>query len=400
MRFRSGQLFCHSVWVSVAAMFLLMVSATSAGAQELGLLHHPRQSDIITVQQIDGFDIGDNGYGVTWDLSQCEIKDEGCSVRYLKSERTDSVIGLENNTLHGYLAKDRMLFLSGYENRDMAACYETPMALLPESLMYGSRAEGTYSGSMAYGERLFFREYGAYSVECDATGRLVVPSEDTLHNVFRIHTTLITVEESLSGISTMSELGDYLAEHPMSADSIRCKLSSDTMLVWTDVYKWYATGYRYPIVRSTMMRRGGMSPYLKETVCCLPEMQCLQDDDANLVLRSLLSPDSQLTSNPQDMGRKGQGDGKTGTGVNGIGNVKVVADASNGSILIEFDMAPKANAEIYLCDITGIRHRKMSCESPEDGKARVEISSAGLKKGQYVIVLTAGGFAESKVITL
>lgn len=90
--------------------------------------------------------------------------------------------------------------------------------------------------------------YGSSFTIADATGRMILPNGDTLQHVVRIHSKEILSDKSKS-------LNSPISSHD-SVDLVFnsfCKfpyVRSDSDILSIDSYKWYASGYRYPILET------------------------------------------------------------------------------------------------------------------------------------------------------
>lgn len=73
---------------------------------------------------------------------------------------------------------------------------------------------------------------------------------------------------------------------PFNADSIAWHLASDSCLVETDVYKWYAYGYRYPIYETMKSHVRGNKIGLTSAYYCPPDAQQNLNDLDNEKLRN------------------------------------------------------------------------------------------------------------------
>lgn len=88
------------------------------------------------------------------------------------------------------------------------------------------------------------RRYGTYKTKADALGKLVLPQGDTLRNVIRLHT-----ERHVGTIIVPIDTMQYRIP-AFTVDSIVRHLAPDTAKVREDEYRWYAEGYRYPILEA------------------------------------------------------------------------------------------------------------------------------------------------------
>ena len=119
-------------------------------------------------------------------------------------------------------------------------------------LSVGNKNIGAFHGSCMYCEKVMAREFGTYSVEVDGKGSLLLPEGKTLDKVYRIHYTKETCRTVYNDIHTPKELIEYINNtHYLSNDSITALITNpENDSRHTEVYKWYAEGFRYPIIEA------------------------------------------------------------------------------------------------------------------------------------------------------
>ena len=126
--------------------------------------------------------------------------------------------------------------------------YDQPELLLRLPLTYGDRHEGRFHGTSAYCEKVFSRTFGTYCVEVDGTGLMLLPSGDTLRHVSRVHITKLTSARFFPEVQRERMLKTYVDSIKFPVDSIQSGVARDTLVIETNNYRWYAAGYRYPVL--------------------------------------------------------------------------------------------------------------------------------------------------------
>jgi hypothetical protein len=109
-------------------------------------------------------------------------------------------------------------------------------------MCYGDSLIGYFHGTGIYCDELPIRLYGRYKTKADGLGCLVIPEGDTLRNVIRLHT-----EEQISTLLYKNRTGN-LMDMSFTVDSIDRHLTTDSALITIDTYRWYVSGYRYPVL--------------------------------------------------------------------------------------------------------------------------------------------------------
>lgn len=91
---------------------------------------------------------------------------------------------------------------------------------------------------------MFMRCFGAYMTKADSVGKLILPKGDTLRSVMRLHT-----ERYVSAV--YADKDTLRKKVPtFTVDSIVRHMAADSLMVREDLYRWYAAGYRYPILEA------------------------------------------------------------------------------------------------------------------------------------------------------
>jgi hypothetical protein len=230
---------------------LFAISSQATFAQEAiqKVTNMPRSSDILVKQQVVYMNPGKSGKDILWDFSGLRFINQSYSVCYNSFPNNPQLIaGTEHQTRYYYVLSNDSLLVTGYENPTTIMKYDQPKLFLRFPMLYGDSINCFFNGKGRYCENLDITSYGSSFTIADATGRMILPNGDTLQHVVRIHCKEILLDKSKA-------LGSPISSDD-SVDSVFnsfCKFPSvraDSDILSIDSYKWYASGYRYPILET------------------------------------------------------------------------------------------------------------------------------------------------------
>ena len=189
-----------------------------------------------------------------WDISCQALPDDDYIVEYnYVPDTTENVIGVtEQDTRYYYEQQGDSLLLNGFENRLTKMEYDLREVYLKYPTVLGDSLEGFFHGRGRYCGRLGLRTYGHYKTKAEETGDLVIAEGDTLHQVLKLHTERIQATKFIP-IDMLDSLPVY------STDSVAGQISADTTLIRIDICRWYAQGFRYPILETRKRYDGNSS---------------------------------------------------------------------------------------------------------------------------------------------
>lgn len=257
-------------------LFLVVVSV--AYSQVLSLQNTYRGNDRLEEKQIAFPHLANGDVQCVWDISRQNRADDDYIIEYCNATDTAEVIVsvTEKDTRYLYELQNDSLLLNGFENKLTRINYDMREAYLHFPMQYGDSIEGYFHGTGRYCDRMGIRNYGWYKTKADGKGDLIISEGDTLRNVLRLHTERILLTDIVS-VDFLDSLVAY------NTDSIVCHLTADTALVRMDIYRWYAEGYRYPILETRQRSDGNIEQPLSSLAyyCPLSEQQRLSNDPIN-----------------------------------------------------------------------------------------------------------------------
>lgn len=381
-----------------ALVILTAIFCVAGHAQNINGFYQPKADGHVKKVGITCPAIELTGKGIIWDFSNLEISDNESLVNYVSTDSADSIIaGIEQRTRFYYRTSNDSVLLCGYENNQNKVVYDLPQLFLHMPLTYNQQNDGFFHGTAVFCEKLFMRVFGSYSVIVDGVGSMVLPSGDTLRHVSRIHIQQHTAKRHYPNIATEEELR-YLVDSiaPYTDDSIRYELAKDSVMKITDIYRWYAAGYRYPIIETIVSESTDMSRKHQAAFFCSPfEQESLEDDDNEQIRNLLASIDHAEEGKAQN--------NSNGTESNGncnpiLHNVQV--NVNGTTITVNYDLTEDATITALVCDLSGILYRQASQNAQVGDNHQMEILCSGIRRGQYVLYLNANGNITSFAISI
>jgi len=371
------------LFIIIAMVFCLAISGQQINQSN----NRYRNYDVLEKKQVTvkGFDL--NSKKCVWSLEDAELSEGTYKAEY--STETDTLVAVERGDRTYYSQDRNTVDIIGSENFMELISYDMPERWLQFPMQVGDSVCGFFNGSGPYCERFFIRRYGTYKTKADAAGTLVLPKGDSLRNVIRLHTEryvgTITVP-----IDTMEK-----KIPAFTVDSIISHLVPDTAKVREDIYRWYAEGYRYPILEAKSLSYCD-SLLTEEMYYCPPEMQrMLAYDEENELVRTRLaeeerarwlatSPDE--NSNPKSRGKDG---------------FTYDLSQDDGSGLVTIHYATNHDTQMTALVANGLGYVYRRADQPcAAGSGQTTIDCSDLRRGQYIIYINVDGERYAEKINL
>lgn len=263
-------------------MFLLCACLCSS-AQQVSYAHAFRAGDKVERRQVTYKEFAKHENCAIWDLSDIESSGHLSMLEFIENPQDEQgIIANDGNTRYYYHLGESGMFLVGYENNQSNVCYNIPELTSLSSMVMGSKVTGCFSGYAIYTESVFSRIYGTSEYSVDEVGKLILPSNDSIEDVKKIHVLKTTGQRYLSEVKNSKVLRLLVdSVSVFSNDSVFQHLASDSILVESNVYKWYAKGYRYPIYETIETHAKGNPIGFKVAYYCSPKYQKSLNDDDN-----------------------------------------------------------------------------------------------------------------------
>lgn len=360
-------------------LLLLSVFSLFCNAQNnlSGELLMFRNGDKLIKQQVEYKSPNPAGSNSVWDYRDLKTVNDDYLLSY--SSLNDSVIqGTEHQTIYNYELNKDSLFLLSFENPTTQFIYVKPELLMHFPLVLGKKTTDYFLGTGNYCNRIGLISQGTNTCEVDADGTLILPTGDTLINVTRVHTskrileTKIKIEE-LKSITTSA----------YSLDSINNLLQDGGTNMLLDTWKWYASGYRYPIfeiIESNIESSGKFIPHFKTAFYYAPVDQSydLKNDYKNQIVR-----DHNLFI-----------ENKKSTQISL--NTSEITDANYSLVLnkeevvVNFNLPKSHNVSLRLFDLQGRQLSGVNNLILTGGIHQERIVLSNYPKGQYILQISIG----------
>lgn len=349
----------------IAFSIILSVYCLTIGGQQINQVsNHYRNGDMLDKRHISIKSFEQNSKNVEWNLEDVNISKESYFTDY--TIEADTIMMQERGNRTYYQYKNGLLKIIGSENALELISYDKPETWLKFPMQVSDSICGYFNGTGKYCDRLFMRRFGTYLTKADAKGKIVLPSSDTLHNVLRLHTERY-VSTITAPIDTMKR------EIPaFTVDSIIHRMATDTMMVKEDIYRWYADGYRYPVLEAKAISYCGKA-ITEEVYYCSPEMQemiGLDEENKNTRARLVEENSSRNYKNTN----------------NGNFKYNISQDESSRTVTINYSADSSIKVEAILANSLGYIY----CRASKTDGSAITLSYNNLPRGQYIIHIAAG----------
>ncbi len=291
-----------------------------------------RPGDTPEFARIEFADTVTNGDGAVWDLSQCSTV-SGFKLRLEQAGDSSSVVGCAvDRTMYYYRVSGDSVLTDGFENNQSDMHYDRREVSLLFPIRSGSLYAGEFHGEGRYCDRWYHEMSGSYRTAADATGSLIMPEGDTIPGVVRLRT-----------------WREVDSRYYRAAVGGRGGMT-DSLRFYQDERRWYAPGYRYPLLMtSTMIGADGKAVRSHRAYYSSVAMGCAVDNDPeNEDLRQLLAGTD----------RRGETFGEDSG--DGVGLPPEILDCTfsqnrgDGKVSVTFSSAEAVDVEIVLSDAMGI----------------------------------------------
>ena len=320
-----------------------------------------------------------------WDFSHMQSLEANRRQRYVMTgdSAKQRTARIENGQRTYYNIKGDSLLITGRESRLTKVMYDEPELFLRFPMQVGDSVDGYYHGRGTYCNRVALHNYGHYHTKVVEQGSMILPEGDTLRHVLRVHTERIEGEQYYSDFHH-----DSLSVY--TTDSVMNHLQTDSILATTSIDRWYAPGYRYPVLETRLESIEDAkedSTEISSDIILYNAPYCQEEleDEYNAALRDILS------SNPSALGgSKGDDNADNdGNAPSSIENVNV--SVSGKTISISFDLSADATVKALVCNVLGVIYRQESQTGHAGEHYEMQVYCGGLGAGNYVLHLQVNG---------
>jgi len=374
-----------------AFIFLLFPQLLFAQTGDLGTKHGFRAGDELNRQVVSTSSAMTSGKDVVWDLQELELLENDYKTRYAGAETAPWLVaGYEKLTGHQYLSNEDGVYLLARCSTTSQMTYDIPEQVQCFSMHYGDSIMGIYGGTGSYGDKLFVREYGSYHTKMDATGCIILPDGDTLRHVSRVVTDRLVYAEVALSDSMQMVYGDSIPVY--TEDSIRCHIATDVPMQRVREERWYAAGYRYPILERVVCRAASDGNIISRSVLYYPpsaqEAQ-LPYDEENEAIRNLIARGEYHDETDSDANAPDSSEAEP------VIHYTLIQNAEARTVTISYDLDASATVRCVLADSKGVVYRTAEQTNAAGTGYSLALSYSGLPHGQYVVYISAGGLTQA-----
>lgn len=228
-----------------------------------------------------------------------------------------------------------------------------------------------FHGIGLYCGELFMRRFGTYQTKADSTGKLILPDGETLNGIMRLHT-----ERYVSAVyGDKDTLRKGVPTY--TVDSIIKRMAVDTLKLHENHYRWFAAGYRYPILEARVISFKD-KPIEELLFYCLPEEQeRLASNDVNKEVREAVA-----------RAEESQNDGETQT--RGEEDFRYEVSQNDYGISIRYQAEHYEKITALLTNNQGIVYQRQE-KTGQAGSGQIIFNTSGLRRGQYIVYLNVDG---------
>lgn len=291
-------------------------------------LNNPRSGDVLILHSLNFSDTVSAG-----DMRLCDLSHSEVSGRFkivLETAGHDSLSCISGRTRYLFFHRGDSLFSGGFENNLSDMVYDNAEVLLTLPADYGTKHAGNFVGHGRYTDRLWYKMAGRYITAADARGTLIMPEGDTIPEVVRL------VTERHSEIL-------YFPDSDKTGTT-----ASDSLNLRARDCRWYARGYRYPLlITSDLFSADGSHISHAARYIPLSAFDYIDDPDNEEIRRQILNPGY------GDLGRR---DENIADGVPAI-DYTLSQDKAAGTVTITYSVSCPMDLEFILTDIGGIVYR-------------------------------------------
>ena len=315
--------------------------------------------DSLMIQQLDLKDFNLQGVDHTWNLKDVTQYKKKLKSRYI--EKKDSIIGIEllNHVVY-HQSKEGVSIVS-IKDGLVQIDYDEPELYLKYPMKQGDSIAGQFSGHGVYCEQIPMQRYGTYITKTDSIGKIVLPNGKEIRGVIRVHTERLINQN----------YGDKLVD--------RTELQED-------VYRWFADGYRYPILEAFVNTKDKkvIEQFLFYND---PEGQeLLASNDVNKPVRDTIAHTSESDSYHKKTRNEDHG-------------FKYDISLNGQEITITYQTGEPIKIIALLANNQGYVYQRLE-RIVESNTGTINISTNTLRRGQYVVHLNVNGKSYSEKINI
>lgn len=358
------------------ALLLVATYCYPQSASVLTKANYYRIDDQLTKEEIDISDLDLNKSKLQICIDDRLLSEKKISQTIMPSSDTlSALMSIENSSRRYFRVEENGMLLVGDENKLSKCNYDMPEKWLPCIFLSQDSIYGLFNGIGIYCKRLPYRKFGDYQTKIVGYDQIVF-NGDTLNDVSRLLTSRRYVVKYLSQDTLYSNTLPQF-----TTDSILYNLHSTESFVTEIELRWYAKGYRYPILEHyTLKNERGILQNSYTFFCPIDEQNSMPDTENEAIRLQVSENDN------------------TGSTKSVVSKYSIVQNKEEASLLIKYELSEAANVLFILADTKGIIYKKKQQKS-NVGENLMAISYSGLAYGQYVLYIEVNGERLSEKFT-
>ena len=315
--------------------------------------------DSLMIQQLDLEDFNLQGVDHTWNLKDVTQYKKKLKSRYI--EKKDSIIGIELLNHVVYHQSKKGVSIVSIKDGLVQIDYDEPELYLKYPMKQGDSIAGQFIGHGVYCEQIPMQRYGTYITKTDSIGKIVLPNGKEIRGVIRVHTERLINQN----------YGDKLVD--------RTELQED-------VYRWFADGYRYPILEAFVTTKD--KKVIEEFLFYNDpeEQKLLASNDENKAIRDAVAKTGEEDSDHKKTRNEDHG-------------FKYDISLNGQEITITYQTGEPAKIIALLANNQGHVYQRLE-KKGKSNTGTINISTNTLRRGQYVVYLNVNGKSYSEKINI
>lgn len=351
------------------SVLLTAFSLMSTGSPLNSSLHSPRLNDSIIMYEFNArYSNADSGSYCLWDFSSVETSKRRLTARIDSfADRPGKWVCVFNGIRYYFLPNlnEATFSYMGYEQQGELSDVKKPFVTLYSEPSYGTVTSGTLLSTGLLYENFSTAAFGKWQSGCKASGTLITPDADTLTNVYRVDSKFVIIKRIFPKDSIIQ-----LSETNCLYDTLEC---SEQSAMTIHESRWYAPGYRYPIIFASDHPLYGAHHYFSS----LNEMCELYDPD-NEEKRQLHDHVEAHSNNSEIISSE-------------IITYTFHQHRATKTITVDFATSEDAEVMFIISDISGIVYKSLKRRAQAGDNCKVTINYQDLPHaGAYALYISVG----------
>lgn len=207
----------------------------------------PRPGDRLKMEEVPlNVPTGPSGRDMLWDFSCVHPEGKSHSLRYILHDDDTTLIALEDRSIASYRWTGDSLLVIATASPEKTLGFDIPDIDMVYGMTYGDHVGGYFYGEGTLDGMRYFRQAGYSSVHVEGSGRMITPDGDSLRHVLMVkYARMGTTHINPNMKESLAFTRDSML---LSQDSINTWLCSDSITHELVTCRWYARGYRYPVL--------------------------------------------------------------------------------------------------------------------------------------------------------